>query len=521
MDVSAFFPHWALTHGASALVVIPLLVAVCIALMPGNSSGERAAWGLTLLTCLAGAWLAAGMLAQVLCEGPIAYDMGGWAPPAGISYYIDGLNAPILLLITMVAFLCVIYALPGVILEIEPGKRGLFYAAFLVCLSGLLGVVATGDAFNVFVFLEVASISTYALVAMGASRDRRALSSAYNYLIMGSIGATFFVIGVGFLYMATGTLNMIDMAGALQDIGPGNRVVRLAFAFVIIGLGLKLAMFPLHTWLPGAYAYAPGFFSAFLAATATKAALYLMLRFTFTVFDPAWDFIAKALTLLIVALAVTGILVASLQAIFQNDIRRVFAFSSVAQVGYMLLGIGMMTSSGLFAGYLHIINHAVIKGALFLAVAAFWYRFGATQIDDIEGIGRTMPLSMAAFTIAGLSLIGVPGTAGFVSKLALMRAAAENGWWWAIAVIVAASILAIIYTGRVIEKAYFHEPPKHGRSVVAKHEAPLIMLVPLWILALSAVYFGINTEWTTALAESAVKVLNAGPVTDIPYGGGH
>lgn len=518
MDMLSYFPAWVLTHGPALLVVLPLMIAVLTAL----STSEKLAWIATLFTSALCAFLALGTLLTVLSSGPIHYAMGGWEPPAGIAYYIDGLNAPILLLISLVAFFGTLYALPSVVAEVEPKKRAPFYAAFLVSFAGLLGMVATGDAFNVFVFLEVSSISTYVLVAMGASRDRRALTSAYNYLIMGSIGATFFVIGIGFLYMQTGTLNMIDIARILQDGGAESRVTQLAFAFIVIGLGLKLAMFPLHLWLPGAYAYAPSFVTAFLAATATKAALYLLLRFVFTIFDPSWDFVATSLTYLVAVLGVIGMVAASLQAIFQKDLRRVLAYSSVAQVGYMLLGVGMATTLSLTAGYLHLINHAIMKGALFLAVGAFWYRFGITKVEDMRGIAKTMPWTMAAFAIAGLSLIGVPGTVGFVSKLALVEAAAENDWWWAVGLIVVTSVLAIIYIGRIIEIAVFHNPPEINGVPVAKNEAPLMMLIPLWILALSAVVFGINAEWTTSMAQAAAHVLDAGPITSLPAEiGGH
>jgi multicomponent Na+:H+ antiporter subunit D len=514
----SLFPDWVLTHGPALLVVLPLMIAVLTAL----SRSEKLAWAATLTTAAVSIFLSAAALQHVFSIGPIDYAMGGWEPPLGISYHIDGLNAPILLLISLIAFFCTLYALPSVVAEVEPKKRPPFYAAFMVSLAGLLGMVTTADAFNVFVFLEVSSISTYVLVAMGSSRDRRALTSAYNYLIMGSIGATFFVIGIGFIYMQTGSLNMIDIAGILQETGAAeSRVTQLAFAFIIIGLGLKLAMFPLHMWLPGAYAYAPSFVTAFLAATATKAALYLLLRFVFTVFDPDWSFVATSLKYLIAGLAIIAMVAASLQAIFQKDVRRLLAYSSVAQVGYMLLGIGMATTLGLTAGYLHLINHAMMKGALFLAVGAFWYRFGITQIDDMRGLGRTMPWTMAAFTVAGLSLIGVPGTVGFVSKLTLVRAAAENGWWWAVGVIAVTSILAIIYIGRVIEHAYFQAPPKYGAVPVVRNEAPLMMLIPLWVLALSALAFGINAEWTTSIAALAAEVLDAGPNTHSLTIGGH
>lgn len=508
---------WLLEHGVGLLVVLPLLMGVICALSPS----EKLSWAMVLATVSTSVFVSLGLLFQVLGHGPILYALGGWMPPKGIALYLDGLNAPVAFLISIVALLCTLYALPSVQAEVEPKKRGAFYAAFLISFAGLMGMVVTGDAFNVFVFLEVSSISTYVLVAMGSSRDRRALVSSFNYLIMGSIGATFFVIGIGFLYMQTGTLNMADIARLLQENGADSRVTQLAFAFIIVGLGLKLAMFPLHLWLPGAYAYAPSFVTAFLAATATKAALYLMLRFTFTVFDPSWVFVGNSLMIILSGLGIMGMILASLQAIFQTDVRRVLAFSSVAQVGYMLLGVGMVTSLGLTAGYLHLLNHAIMKGALFLAVGAFWYRFGITQVSDMRGLGRTMPLTMAGFTAAGLSLIGVPGTVGFVSKLALVRAAAETGWWWAIGVIVVSSIMALIYVGRIIEVAYLQDPPQIDGKPIAKNEAPLMMLIPLWILAASAWIFGFDAAWTTNLAESAAKVLEAGPITNILPVGGH
>ncbi len=526
MHLLSLYPDWILTHGPAVIVVLPLMLALLTALNPS----AKAAWATVMLVTGACTLLALGLLLQVLQTGPITYDMGNWPAPIGIVYRVDLLNAPILFLISSIGFICSLYALKSVVAEVPPNKRSPFYAAFLVSFAGLLGMVTTGDAFNVFVFLEISSISTYTLVAMGASRDRRALSSSFNYLIMGSIGATFFVIGLGFLYMQTGTLNMADIARVLHEQGGVNRVTQLAFAFIIIGLGLKLAMFPLHSWLPGAYAYAPSFFSAFLAATATKAAIYLMLRFTFTIFDPNWSYIALAVMVLLAGLGILGMLFASLQAIFQNDIRRTLAFSSVAQVGYILLGIGMATHLGVQAGYLHIMNHALTKAALFLAVGAFWYRFGITRISDMRGLGKTMPWTMAGFTAAGLSLIGVPGTVGFVSKLALARAAAEHGWWWAIGVIVTSSIMALVYIGRMIEQAYFQPVPDIGGRPVNKNEAPLTMLIPLWILVAAAWYFGLDADWTTRLAKGAADVLMHGPYLlpadmvpglNMPQAGGH
>ncbi len=506
MDILSYYPLWLIVHGAALCVVLPLLMGAVAAIIPR----EKLAWLVTLIVTVVLTVAAFGLLLTTLAGETQLYKMGGWAPPHGISYVIDGLNSPVLLLICVMALLCTLFALPSTVAEVEPKKRAPFYAAFLLGIAGLLGMVATGDAFNVFVFLEVSSISTYVLVAMGASRDRRALTAAYNYLILGSIGATFFVIGLGFLYMETGTLNMADMGRILRDLDGGSRVAGVGFGFIVVGLGLKLAMFPMHMWLPGAYAHSPTVVTIFLASTATKAALYLLLRFTFTVFDLSFDYVLSIVTNAFVGLGVAGMLLASLQAIFQTDARRTLAYSSVAQVGYMLLGVGICTAAGISAGYLHLLNHAIIKGALFIALGACWYRFGITRVADFRGLSKTMPLTMGAFTIGGLSLIGVPFTAGFVSKYNLVIAAAEKDWWWAVFVIVLTSILAIIYIGRLLLAAYFQSPPQINGETVAKNEAPIMMLVPMWFLALTSIYVGADADIMVEIAQGAAKVLLGG-----------
>ena len=247
--------------------------------------------------------------------------------------------------------------------------------------------------------------------------------------------------------------------------------------------------------------------TAFLASTATKAALYLLLRFTFFVFDPSYAYVADVLMFILVGMGVIGMVFASLQAIFQTDVRRMLAFSSVAQVGYMLLGVGIATTASVAAGYLHLLNHAIIKGGLFLALGAMWYRFGITRMEDFRGLGKTMPLTMGAFTISGLSLIGVPFTAGFVSKLNLTVAAADAGWVWAVGVIMITSILALIYIGRVLLLAYFQSPPTVNGTVVEKNEAPLAMLIPMWALALASIFVGIESDALVDASTRAAELL--------------
>ncbi|WP_339748475.1 monovalent cation/H+ antiporter subunit D family protein [uncultured Maricaulis sp.] len=506
MDILAhLLPAAIAAHAPVLLVVIPLILAPIAALMPNG----RLAWGVALLAAIVAAVLALVLLGEVSSAGVVSYHLGGWAPPLGIEYRVDALNVPILVLVGLIGLLCAIYALPSVADEIEPSKQPMFYSAFLICFTGLLGVTITGDAFNVFVFMEVSSLSTYALVGMGGGKDRRALTASYNYLILGTIGATFFVIGVGFLYMATGTLNMADIARVLAENGH-TRVTEAAFAFIVVGLGLKAAMFPLHVWLPNAYTFAPSFFSAFLASTATKVAFYVLIRFLFSVFHPEVSFVAIAFTWIFAVLGTVGMIVASAQAIFQMDPRRVLAYSSIAQVGYMMLGLGMGTKAGLSAGLLHLMNHAMMKGVLFMALGAFALKFGVRSVAGLAGLGRTMPVTASAFTVGGMSLVGVPLTVGFTSKWYLIIAALEKGWWWAVAALIFSSLLALVYVGRMLMAIWMEEPPTHHGKVVAETMAPWTMTVPLLILAFANVYFFFDSAPLVNLAQAAAEAMMGG-----------
>ncbi|WP_109260846.1 monovalent cation/H+ antiporter subunit D family protein [Hyphobacterium indicum] len=503
--LASLIPPSLSAHAPAVIVVTPLLMAAVAALMPNGRLG----WAVTLISTVFAALLALSLIVEVQSAGVISYAMGGWAPPAGIEFRIDALNAVLLLVIAALGLLSVIYALPSVADEIAEDRQALFYSAFLVCFAGLVGVAITGDAFNMFVFLEISSISTYVLVGMGANHDRRALTAAYNYLVLGTIGATFFVIGVGFLYMATGTLNMADMASRLPDLSD-SRVVQAAFAFIIVGLGLKAAMFPLHLWLPNAYAYAPNFVTSFLASTATKVAFYTLVRFLFDVFWPEAPFVAVSFLWVFAILGIVGMIVASVQAVFQDDARRLLAFSSVAQVGYMMLGLGIGTAAGVSAGMLHLVNHAMMKGALFMALGAFAIRFGIRRISDLNGFAQSMPFTSIAFTIAGLSLVGVPMTVGFWSKWYLGVAALENGWWWAVAALILSSLIALAYVARMLAAIWVAEPHHDKAGAIAHARAPWLMLGPLWVLAIANIWFFFQPDFLVSLTNAAAQAALSG-----------
>ncbi len=478
-------------------VILPLLAApLCVLLGRANI-----AWALALSV----AWLslaAAGLLLhQVSQHGVISYALGGWAPPWGIEYRVDLLAGYVLLIVSALAALVISFAWHSVKREITEPRIAQFYATFLLAYVGLAGMIVTGDAFNLFVFLEISSLASYALISMG--RQRQALKAAFQYLIMGSIGATFILIGIGFLYMMTGTLNMQDLAVRLPAVSD-SRTVQAGFAFLTVGIGLKLAVFPLHLWLPNAYAYAPSAVSAFLASTATKVALYAMLRFLFGVFGFEFALRQMPADLLLLLMGTLAVLSCSLIAVFQRDVKRLLAYSSVAQVGYMVLGIGLGSTAGVSATILHLFNHALMKGALFLALGAVVYRLGSAALEDLGGLARHMPWTAGAFVISGLSLVGVPMTAGFISKWYLLLAALEQGWWPLAVLILLGSVITLVYIGRVVEVLYFGASAAPADSI---REAPLSMLLPIWVLVACNIYFGIDTGLTVGLAERAAAAL--------------
>ncbi|MEM8792944.1 MAG: monovalent cation/H+ antiporter subunit D family protein [Pseudomonadota bacterium] len=484
-------------HLPALQVAVPMLGAVITAIVRKGPICSL----ISLAVCLSMPVIAGLILYDVLSHGTISYAMGSWEPPVGIEYRVDALNGFVLFLVSLIAALVALWMPRSIAYEVAPERQGWTYTMYLMALCGLLGMAITGDAFNIFVFMEISSLATYVLIAMG--RDRRALVAAYQYLIIGTIGATFYVIGVGILFSMTGTLNLNDMAQIIPTI-ESQRPIQAGGAFVAVGIGLKLALFPLHRWLPNAYAFAPSAATVFLAATATKVAVYLLIRFVFSIFGKDLHFDQHNGQAVLLILACLGMLIPSLVAIFQLNVKKMLAFSSVSQVGYMLLGIGLANVTGLTGGIAHMFNHAIIKAGLFLAIGCVVYATGIRRIEQMAGIGRTMPLTMAAFAIAGLGLIGVPGTAGFVSKWLLIQGAAEEGMWWLIIVIASSSVMAVFYIGRVIEVAWFRPPndaSDHPRKV------PVEMMAITWIMSLAVIYFGIDSGISVEIPTRAAEAL--------------
>ncbi|MGZ8253657.1 MAG: monovalent cation/H+ antiporter subunit D family protein [Burkholderiaceae bacterium] len=486
-----------LAHLPALQVVVPLLAAPLTVLLRRRS--------VAFAIALAASWIALaiaiGLWLRTTDGTVLSYAIGSWPPPWGIEYRVDAVSAFVLVLVAGVAAVVLPYSAESIKVEVPPAQQYLTYTMFLLCLAGLLGITITGDAFNIFVFLEISSLATYVLIALG--RDRRALVASYQYLIMGTIGATFIVIGIGLLYLMTGTLNLGDMAQRIPAVRE-TRPVLAALAFLTVGISLKLALFPLHQWLPDAYAYAPSAVSAFLAATATKVSVYVLLRFYFSVFGHASVFDRLPMQEVMLLLALSGMFVASTIAIFQTDLKRMFAYSSVGQIGYIVLGISFHSSTGLTATIVQLFNHGVTKGAIFLLLGAVAIKEGGTALADVRGMARRLPLTSFGIVLCGLSLIGVPGTAGFVGKWYLVLAALERGQWWLVFLIVASSLLAAMYVWRFVETAYLREPV---RAAMERTPVPPSMAWPAGLLVAATLYFGIDTSFTVGSATRAAAAL--------------
>lgn len=489
-------------HLPILVIAVPLLTAPLCVLLGSRLVAKVLALVVTWTTFA----ISVALMLQVLESetGRISYPLGNWLPPYGIEYVVDSLSAFVMLFVSGMGALVLTWAGPSIRREVHPSRHYMFYSLYLLCMTGLMGICVTGDLFNVFVFLEISSLSSYALISLGS--HRRAVLASFHYLVMGTIGATFILIAIGLLYQMTGSLNMADMARQLAERGT-SRTFLVAFAFMTVGLMVKMAVFPLHVWLPNAYTYAPSAVTAFIAATATKVSVYALIRVIYGIFTPEFAFQAMPLATFLMSLSLVGIFVASCAAIFQTNVKRLLAFSSVAQIGYMVLGISLNSVDGLTGGIVHMFNHALIKGGLFMAVGCFALQLGSVRLEDMRGAGRTMPWTSLAWVLGGMGLVGVPLTAGFISKWLLLTASLEAGCWWVAVLMLLSSLLALIYVWRVVELLYFDPPSERASRAV---EAPWSMRLVTYLVIGGVLVFGMWTGGSADLAHRAAVMLMGG-----------
>jgi multicomponent Na+:H+ antiporter subunit D len=467
------------------VVLTPLMMSLIVVLISNNFLS----WLLTLFTTLITLIFSLLLYQEVYLHTAISYALGNWVPPLGIEYLIDKVSIIPIIIIALISFLATFFASNIMPAEINNSSISKVYSLWLLAIAGLIGLVTTGDAFNLFVFLEISSLASVALVAMGGQKDKQALVAAYNYLILGAIGATFYVIGVGLLYGITGTLNLADLSNRIAEISD-NKALIAGFGFMVIGIMLKAAVFPLHIWLPRAYAYAPSAVSVLLAATATKASLYILARILFSVFDISDNLVTYTLQYIILPLSILAMFAGTIMAIYEKDIKRLLAHSSIAQIGYITLAFAIGTKASVAAGFIHLFNHALIKGALFMAITSMgFYINKRITINNLSGLGRAMPITFVCFVICSLSLAGIPLTAGFISKLYIIKASISADGIWIAFLILASSALSVVYLWKMIEALWFHESPKEPNI----KEKPEIYIALLMITFLN-IYFGLDAS---------------------------
>ncbi len=431
------------------------------------------------------------MYAGIVSNGPISYAFSGWAPPIGIEWIADGLSGLLIMMVSLLAFVTVIFAGPATPANIG-GRIPYYYTLILLLIAALSGIVMAGDLFNVFVFLEVASLSSYALVGLSGGR---ALISAFRYLILGTLGAALYLLGVGYFYAVTGTLNMADVATHLPELLK-SKAVMAGLIFMVLGLSIKMALVPLHGWLPDAYTDAPDSITPILAPLVTKVAVLALVRILF------WALGAKTVIqdvpiLLIVSwLGAIAAIVGAFLALSQQEIKRLFAYGGISHVGLILIGICLGNQTGFAGGVFYLINDAVMQAVLFFIAASIFYRTGIRTISDLVQISGQMPWTIAALIIVALSMIGIPPTGGFFGKWYIILGALDAENYVAVAAVIAATLLTLAYFVKVFERVFLESPtvPKAPAS-----EIPNQMKFSMGALSAAIIILGLVSDHVVTL----------------------
>ncbi len=471
------------------LTAIPLLFA---ALCPIWGMWKREAcfpWSLAGVS--ATAIITWALVPKISATGAIGYEVGGWAPPWGIHIRIDFMGLLMAVIISSAGLLILFYSWRYIIHEIEETKIPYYYTLFLLLFAAMLGFSITGDLFNLFVFMEIFSITSYALVAI--SGERKALRAAFKYLLMGAVSSITVLFSIALLYSVIGSLNMLDISKRLGQT-PYGVVVNTAFALFIGAFAVKAAVFPVHMWLPDAHSIAPSPISAILSALVIKMGVLGIFRVVFTIYGPAFSsnsILWKNLCGVLSWAAAFSVVIGSAMAIIQRELKVMIAYSSVAHVGYILLGICMLSPRAMTGGLFNIIAHAMGKACFFLVAGSLIYKHNMKRIRELRGIGRTMPVTAGAFAIASLSIVGLPPTAGFMAKWYLLWGCFQKGRYVFAAMVLIGSLLSAIYCFRVVYYMFFTGPRLRTQKI---DEVPPTMYLPAALLSLGTLVLGIYSS---------------------------
>ena len=422
------------------------------------------------------------------------YTVGAWKVPIGINMVLDGLSALMLITISVVAFASTLFSVEY--MKMYTSKLR-YYSLFLLMLAGMNGVVLSGDMFNLYVFMEIASVASYALVGFGCEHEE--LEASFKYIVLGTVASAFILLGIGMTYGTVGSLNMAQISEQISRNGMSNALL-FAIALFIMGFGLKAALVPFHAWLPDAHPSAPAPISSMLSGVLIKAlGIYTLARILFNVIG-----VSEQFSLILMVLGTLSMVVGVLLALGQLDLKRLLAYSSISQVGYIILGIGLGTPLGILGGLFHLMNHSVFKSLLFLNSGAFEYTTGTRQLEEMGGLKEKMPVTVNTSIIASMSIAGVPPFSGFWSKLIIIAACVEAGRpifaFWAVFI----SVLTLALYIRMQKYILFKELKEKLKSI---KEVPALMCLSMILLALLCVSMGGLLLLRAEVLTPAVQVL--------------
>jgi multicomponent Na+:H+ antiporter subunit D len=425
--------------------LLPILASSGILLL---GSRKNLAYSITSFTTIVLFCLSCITFYQILKHGEVLYHFGGWIPPIGIEFKLSKINSFFVLLVSLVALLTFVQGRKILFYEVEAKKINVFCAVFLIAVVGFIGVVLTNDFFNLYVFIEVSSIATYALVAI--SKNRASVRAAFYYLIIGTVAATFILVGIGYIYAASGTLNISDFILKLPLL-KDHMSIKLGFVLMLAGLLVKSGLFPLHNWFVQSYSSTSAFILPFLSSTSSKIYMFLVVKLVFMIFGLKFSFEGTNISIILGTLGVLAMLVGAFAALSKNNLREILIFSSISQIGYIFIAISIGSKAGIVAAIIFLISNILAKTSMFILSSHIYLSRGSYSISKLYDIKRQIPVAVFLFIINGASIVGVPITVGFVAKVGLITSLIEGQMWLMLSLVLVSSFMSLLYMWRVVE----------------------------------------------------------------------
>jgi len=470
-------------------IAIPLLAAFLIPLLGFLwKESIRILPGLVLLYLLI---LSVNLMGHVIHTGTIVEMIAGWTPPWGINLVYSPLTGLLTTIMILLGLIIWIYSYRFKNIDFEEAKK--YFILFMMLITGSVGIVLTGDIFNQFVFIEITSISAYALTAFYKGRD--SAEASFKYLMIGSLSSMFLLLAIILIYSQLGTLNMADIASKAHLMKPEYKI--LALIFFLLGLGIEAEIFPLNGWVPDVYSQAPGPIGAAFAGIVVKAGVYAVIRIIFTLFD------VSGTHQFLIVIGLTTLIIAEMAAIKQERLKRMLAYSSIGQMGLVLVAFGIGTEEGIFAALFLMLNHAVIKSLLFLSGSYLVYNSGNKFIRETSGMAKFLPITSFLFALGAIAIVGMPPFAGFWSKWYILSAAAHANMVLIIALVLSVSLIELVYYFRVVNRIYFFKKEDH----IEPKKPTVNALIAMILLGIIILVIGFYPDIVTGYLHNASQAL--------------